>query len=74
MFLVTSDAVAVGELAALCVKGKRECLAPRLQRARTDPETGRLSRNNAIHGRRTYRAQAGRKRISFTEFLTLLRL
>ena len=27
---------AVDELAALCVKGKRERLAPRLQRTRTD--------------------------------------
>ena len=67
------DAGTVGELVALGVKGKQERLAPRLQRARRDPETGHLS-HNATHGRRTYRAQACRKRIGFTEFLTLLRL
>ena len=49
--------------------------------AQTKPETvggRRLSHNNATYGRRTstfpYRAQARRKRISLTEFLTLLRL
>ena len=54
-------------LAALCVKGKRERLAPRLQRRH-------LSHNNATHGRQTYRAQARREQIGVTEFLTLLRL
>ena len=33
------DAVTVGELAALCVKGKQERLAPKTIRAPTDPET-----------------------------------
>ena len=70
----------VSKLAMLCVKGKRECVAPRLRAcARTEPETvgnRRLSHNNATHRRRTcpYRAQARRKRISLAEFLTLLRL
>ena len=47
-------------------------------RARTEPETvgSRRLSHNATTGRRTctFRAQARRKRISFTEFVTLLRL
>ena len=42
-FLVTGDAGAVGELAALCVKGKQERLAPRLyvhERIQKLSETG----------------------------------
>ena len=71
------NAGAVDELAALCVKGKRERLAPRLQRARTDmirklgASVITMQHTDVVH---TYRAQARRKRIRFTEFLTLLRL
>ena len=47
-------------------------------RARTEPETvgSRRLSHNATTGRRTctFRAQARRNRISFTEFITLLRI
>ena len=63
---------------AVCEMKTRTCCTKTIC-ARTEPETvGNrfLSHNNATHGRRTCtnRAQTCQKRISFTEFLTLLRL
>ena len=85
-FLVKGDADAVGELAALCVKGKQQRVAPRYvhahERSQKQSKIGisviTMQHMDVVHLHvyRTpvYRAQARRKRISFTEFLTLLRL
>ena len=73
---VTSDAGAVGELAALCVKGKPANMHQDCMRMRTN-ETGKHTRTDVVHVHVTggnIQSSGTRKRISFTGFLTLLRL